>query len=114
MLQINQSRKLAFGNTLRLSFYVCICPAFLHYNALLQLKYFFVFQKKVADFLYLTLPKFLGRGTAQRTNAVHSIHQSATHCLSLGYLVGCCEIWLNDCVGAVIVDYHLILLTKNE
>lgn len=34
MLQFNQSRKLAFWKTLRLSFYVCICPAFLHYNAL--------------------------------------------------------------------------------
>lgn len=56
----------------------------------------------------------LGRGTVQTTSAVHSILQSATHCLSLGYPVGCCEVWLNDCVGAVIVDCHLILLTKHE
>lgn len=83
-------------------------------SQLLQLKYFFVFKKKVADFLYLTLPNFLGLGTVQRTSGVHLINQSDTHCLSLGYLVGCCEIWLNDCVGAVIVDYHLILLTKHE
>lgn len=34
MLQFNQSRKLSFWKTLGLSFYVCICLAFLHYNAL--------------------------------------------------------------------------------
>lgn len=39
---------------------------------------------------------------------IHYVHQ--LYIIDLGsYLVGCCcrELWLNDCTGAVIVDYPL-------